>query len=153
LPIPLRGTTGNGCPPRGARPGGSGGVRPLYELNFDPVNRYCYHRLGSWGAAEDATSIVFTSVLAALPRYRSDDRSGAFRSWLLTIAHNVFVNQTGADFRRRTLLLNDVGEEDPGEQCGTGLHAEAHGYPGKTGGRLRRPGREQSQSTPQPEPS
>ena len=44
---------------------------PSTRLYFDPVYRYCYHRLGSWEAAEDATSVVFTKVLAALPRYRS----------------------------------------------------------------------------------
>jgi len=83
---------------------------PLYELYFDPVYRYCYHRLGSWEAAEDATSIVFTRVLAALPRYRSDGRSGAFRSWLFTIAHNVVVDQMHADRRRRVQPLDDAGE-------------------------------------------
>ena len=44
---------------------------PLYEAYFDPVYRYCYHRLGSWEAAEDATSVIFTNALAALPRYRA----------------------------------------------------------------------------------
>jgi RNA polymerase sigma-70 factor (ECF subfamily) len=69
---------------------------PLYTLYFDPIYRYCYHRLGSWEAAEDATSIVFTNVLAALPRYRSDGRPGAFRSWLFTIAHNVVASELTA---------------------------------------------------------
>jgi RNA polymerase sigma factor (sigma-70 family) len=83
---------------------------PLYELYFDPICRYCYHRLGSWEAAEDATSVVFTKVLAALPRYRSNGRSGAFRSWLFTIAHNVVVNQVHADRLRRVEPLDDAGE-------------------------------------------
>jgi RNA polymerase sigma-70 factor (ECF subfamily) len=85
-------------------------VAPLYTLYFDPVYRYCYHRLGSWEAAEDATSIVFTNVLAALPRYRSDGRPGAFRSWLFTIAHNVVINQVHADRRRRVQPLDDAGQ-------------------------------------------
>ena len=81
---------------------------PLYEEYFDPVYRYCYHRLGSWEAAEDATSVIFTNVLAALPRYRPRDRSGSFRSWLFTIAHHVVVNQARADRYRRTRPLTEA---------------------------------------------
>jgi RNA polymerase sigma-70 factor, ECF subfamily len=65
---------------------------PIYEAYFDAVYRYCYHRLGAWNDAEDAASLVFTNALAALPRYRRDDRSPSFRSWLFTIAHNVVAN-------------------------------------------------------------
>jgi RNA polymerase sigma-70 factor, ECF subfamily len=81
---------------------------PLYELYFDPVYRYCYHRLGSWEAAEDATSVVFTNVLAALPRYRPGTRSGSFRSWLFAIAHNVVANQLRADRYRRVRPLDEA---------------------------------------------
>ena len=51
---------------------------PLYEAYFDAVYRYCYHRLGDWSAAEDAASLVFTNALAALPRFRTNVRSGSF---------------------------------------------------------------------------
>jgi RNA polymerase sigma factor (sigma-70 family) len=57
----------------------------LYARYLDPVYRYCYRRLGSREAAEDATSQVFVQALAALSRYRD----GSFRSWLFTIAHHV----------------------------------------------------------------
>lgn len=83
---------------------------PLYELYFDPVYRYCYHRLGSWEAAEDAASLIFTNVLAALPRYRVRDQPGSFRSWLFTIAHNVVVNQQRANRRRDLRPLTDAAE-------------------------------------------
>lgn len=83
---------------------------PLYDAYFDPVYRYCYHRLGSWDAAEDATSLVFTNALAALPRYRSGSRSGSFRSWLFCIAHNVVVNQYRATSLRHALPLTEVGD-------------------------------------------
>ena len=65
---------------------------PLYEAYFEAVYRYCYHRLGSWEAAEDAASVVFTNARAALPRFRSDRQGGSFRSWLFVIAHNVVAN-------------------------------------------------------------
>jgi RNA polymerase sigma-70 factor, ECF subfamily len=58
---------------------------PLYDRYLDPVYRYCYRRLGSREAAEDATGVVFAKALAALPAYRD----GSFRGWLFAIAHNV----------------------------------------------------------------
>ena len=58
---------------------------PLYARYLPPVYRYCYRRLGTSAAAEDATSEVFVKALAAMPRYRA----GSFRSWLFTIAHHV----------------------------------------------------------------
>ena len=73
---------------------------PLYEEYFDPVYRYCYYRLGSAPAEEDAVSTVFIRALEALPRYRPGPRSGSFRSWLFTIAHNVVANQHRAASRR-----------------------------------------------------
>jgi RNA polymerase sigma-70 factor (ECF subfamily) len=65
---------------------------PLYARYLDPVHRYCYRRLGSREAAEDATSLVFAKALAALPAYRD----GSFRSWLFGIAHHVVAD----DLRR-----------------------------------------------------
>jgi RNA polymerase sigma-70 factor (ECF subfamily) len=61
---------------------------PLYAHYASPIYHYCYARLGSQEAAEDATSLVFTNALHALPRYRDK----AFRSWLFTIAHNVITD-------------------------------------------------------------
>lgn len=58
---------------------------PLYLRYLDPVHRYCYRRLGSREAAEDATALIFERALKALPAYRGD----VFRAWLFTIAHNV----------------------------------------------------------------
>ncbi len=83
---------------------------PLYEAYFDPVYRYCYHRLGSWEAAEDATSVIFTNALAALPRYRAGRRSGSFRSWLFAIAHNVVVNEYRAGGRRTMQSLEAAAD-------------------------------------------
>lgn len=62
----------------------------LYHRYLEPVYAYCWYRLGSREAAEDATSQIFLKALAALPSYRGDR---TFRSWLFTIAHNVVVDQ------------------------------------------------------------
>jgi RNA polymerase sigma-70 factor, ECF subfamily len=61
----------------------------LYTRYLDPIHRYCYRRLGSREAAEDATSLVFAKALSALPCYHDS----SFRSWLFTIAHHVIVDR------------------------------------------------------------
>ena len=70
----------------------------LYRRYLDPVHQYCYRRLGSREAAEDATSLVFTKAVASLPAYRA----GSFRSWLFTIAHHVITDDLRA---RRTVAV------------------------------------------------
>jgi RNA polymerase sigma-70 factor, ECF subfamily len=61
----------------------------LYRQYLPHVYRYCYRRLGSPEAAEDATSQIFSQALAALPRFQS----GSFRAWLFTIAHHVVIDE------------------------------------------------------------
>lgn len=70
----------------------------LYDRYVDPIYRYCYRRLGTPEAAEDATSLVFTKALAALPRYREDGPS--FRSWLFAIAHNTIADDLRSRIHR-----------------------------------------------------
>ena len=76
---------------------------PLYDRYADRVYRYCFRRLGTREAAEDATSLVFAKALAALPGYRG----GSAAAWLFAIAHNVCVN---AVRRRPDLPLDAAGE-------------------------------------------
>lgn len=61
---------------------------PLYQRYVDRVYRYCDRCLGRRDLAEDATSLIFTKALAALPSCQ-DER---FRAWLFAIAHNVVVD-------------------------------------------------------------
>jgi RNA polymerase sigma-70 factor (ECF subfamily) len=77
---------------------------PLYDRYFDPVYRYCYHRLGDRTEAEDLTSLVFTRAFAALPDYRE----GSFRSWLFANAHNAVANHHRA--RRPARPLDEALE-------------------------------------------
>ncbi len=60
----------------------------LYRRYFRPVYRYCYIRLGSHEAAEDATSDTFLKALAAIGKYRNE----GFAGWLFRIAHNTVVD-------------------------------------------------------------
>jgi RNA polymerase sigma-70 factor (ECF subfamily) len=61
---------------------------PLYVRYYDRVYAYCYRRLGNPDDAADATSLIFSRVLAAL----SSCRDESFRSWLFSIAHNVLAD-------------------------------------------------------------
>ena len=65
----------------------------LYERYLGPVYRYCYVRLGSREAAQDATSDVFLKAFAGLSGYRG----GVFAAWIFRIAHNVVTDR----YRRR----------------------------------------------------
>lgn len=86
----------------------------LYEIYYDDVYRYCYHRLRDAAAAEDAASVVFTNALAALPRFRPGARAGTFRSWLFVIAHNVVANHHRSRKRWRVLPLSSADDVHDG---------------------------------------
>jgi RNA polymerase sigma-70 factor, ECF subfamily len=78
----------------------------LYDRYVAAVYGYCYRRLGSVEAAEDATSLVFSRALAALPRYVDDGRP--FRSWLFTIAHHTIVDEFRARRPHHPLAAADA---------------------------------------------
>ncbi|MFN8593714.1 MAG: sigma-70 family RNA polymerase sigma factor [Thermomicrobiales bacterium] len=79
----------------------------LYLRYVTPIYRYCYRRLGTKEAAEDAASLVFTKALAGLAHYRAQGPS--FRAWLFAIAHNVVVDvQRGA---RPALSIDHVTDQ------------------------------------------
>jgi len=82
---------------------------PLYERYLDPVYRYCYRRLGTQEAAEDATSIVFTKALGALPSYHQ----GSFRGWLFTIAHNVVMDAHRRRPKAPIAAIDEPVDTDP----------------------------------------
>ena len=86
---------------------------PLYQAYVDPVYRYCYRRLGSREAAEDATSLIFERVLRALPTFRG----ASFRAWLFAIAHNTITDayrRQGARARVASAHLEEADElSDP----------------------------------------
>jgi RNA polymerase sigma-70 factor (ECF subfamily) len=68
---------------------------PLYDAYADLVWRYALSRLGNRERAADATSQTFVKAIAALPRFQPDHRgaSTSFRSWLMTIARNVVIDE------------------------------------------------------------
>ena len=85
---------------------------PLYRRYLEPVYRYCFSRLVDKPAAEDATGRTFEKALAGLGNFRS----GSFRSWLFTIAHNVVIDA----FRERKVMepivVGNPASETPGPE-------------------------------------
>lgn len=76
----------------------------LYERYVGRVYGYCYLRLGSREAAEDATGEVFAKAYAALPRYH--DLS--FAAWIFRIANNAVIDAYRA--RRPSAPLEAAGD-------------------------------------------
>ncbi len=75
----------------------------IYQRYLNPIYLYCYVRLGSREAAEDATSEVFLKALAGLDGWRG----GAVAAWLFRIAHNVVI-----DVYRQRHPQADIAEAD-----------------------------------------
>lgn len=68
---------------------------PLYEAYANLVWRYAMRRLANPERASDVTSITFTRALAALSTFtpRPPPADSGFRSWLMTIARNVTIDE------------------------------------------------------------
>ena len=75
----------------------------LYETYYEPIFRFCVHRLFVREIAEDVTSAVFLDVARGIRSFRGTTR-GDFQNWLYSIAANkanAYIRKTS---RRRTLL-------------------------------------------------
>lgn len=82
----------------------------LYDRYVDAIYRYCHGRLSDRESAEDATSLIFSRALAALPTHRG----ASFRSWLFAIAHNVVLNaRRDAPHNRSLTVVLDVADPGP----------------------------------------
>jgi len=80
----------------------------LYEMYYEPIFRFCVHRLFYKEIAEDVTSTVFLEVARRIRDFRGRTDQD-FRNWLYTIA----VNQANAYIRkssRRKRLLAKAAE-------------------------------------------
>lgn len=82
---------------------------PLYDRYADPIYFFCYRRLNHAEDAADATSLVFTRALEALPRFqpRASETGSTVRAWLFTIARRVVV-----DIHRRKRPQTSVDASD-----------------------------------------
>ncbi len=67
----------------------------LYELYYEPIFRFCVHRLFDKQAAEDLTSTIFLEMARGIRRFEGQSEAD-FRRWIYAIA----VNQTNAYVRK-----------------------------------------------------
>jgi RNA polymerase sigma-70 factor (ECF subfamily) len=81
----------------------------LYERHARQIHRYCYLKLGSRDAAEDATSQVFLEAMSDLGSFRGSGH-GAFGGWLFRIAQH-----TVTDMQRRNQWAPRVRGSAPHE--------------------------------------
>jgi RNA polymerase sigma-70 factor (ECF subfamily) len=87
----------------------------LYDRYVRRIYGFCYRRLQTHEAAEDATSQTFLRALTALSQ--GSNSSGSFKSWLFTIAYHVIVD--AHRLQKPMALLDDVhdfAETDPGPE-------------------------------------
>lgn len=77
----------------------------FYRENLDDVYRYCFYRLDTREAAEDATSEIFAKALKSFDSWHG---KGSRRSWLFSIAHNTVVDQHRR--HRPTVPFDDLDE-------------------------------------------
>ena len=74
----------------------------LYDRYVERIHRYCYLKLGTRDAAEDATSQVFLEALAGLAHFRG----GVFAGWLFRIAQHTVTDVYRA--RRPLQTIDEV---------------------------------------------
>ena len=75
----------------------------LYELYYEPIFRFCVHRLFVREIAEDVTSTVFLEVARGIRSFEGTAEQD-FRNWLYTIAANQANAHIRKTSRRRRLL-------------------------------------------------
>lgn len=104
---------------RAAQEGDASAFGELYRRYMPRIYRYCLLRLPTPEDAEDATSLVFTHLIRALPRYQ--DRGVPFATLLFRISRNVVVSQLRRRRYRAPLeeaadvaATGEAGEPDPG---------------------------------------
>jgi RNA polymerase sigma factor (sigma-70 family) len=99
-----------------AREGRAEAFGVIFRRHSRAVYNHCFRRLGSWSAAEDATSLVFLEAWRM--RGRAVDVDGSLLPWLLGVATNVARNAGRAARRYDAALFRlpgPVDEPDPAE--------------------------------------
>ncbi|MEA3225657.1 MAG: sigma-70 family RNA polymerase sigma factor [Planctomycetota bacterium] len=74
----------------------------LYEMYYEPIFRFCVHRLFVREIAEDVTSTVFLEVARGIRSFKG--RGEDFRNWLYVIAANQANEYMRKTSRRKKLL-------------------------------------------------
>ena len=100
----------------------------LYDRYADPIYFFCYRRLNHAEDAADATSLVFTRALEALPRFepRASDTGSTVRGWLFTIARRVVVDVHRRKRPQVSVENRVLVDPSPGPESAAIASAESH---------------------------
>ncbi|GLZ02299.1 RNA polymerase sigma factor [Actinoplanes sp. NBRC 103695] len=115
---------------RSAIDGRSESFGVVFERHADAVYNHCFRRLGSWSAAEDATSLVFLETWRT--RAKAVDVDGRLLPWLLGVANNVVrnVSRTARRYDAAVLRLPPPAHEpDPADRIAARLDDERRMQP------------------------
>jgi RNA polymerase sigma-70 factor (ECF subfamily) len=108
-----------------AKTGESASYGEIFRRHSDAVYNYCFRRLGSWSAAEDATSLVFLETWRGRAKVVSVD--GSVLPWLYGVANNVVRNVSRAARRYDAALFRlppNLAELDHADEVATRLDDE-----------------------------
>lgn len=93
----------------------------LYKKYADSICKYLLPRVNSDKAvAEDIMQDVFIRAFEHLKQY--EYHGAPYKAYLFTIAHNLLINHYR---EKKTVLLDDLGEEENGSGEAIAVHAEA----------------------------
>jgi RNA polymerase sigma-70 factor (ECF subfamily) len=100
----------------------AGVLAGLYERHYEPIFRYCVHRLFDRTAAEDVVGAVFLDAARTIRTFRGHDEE-EYRRWLYAIATNHIATYIRTTLRRRTRLqqaaeAGRLGPKEPPEPNG-----------------------------------
>jgi RNA polymerase sigma-70 factor (ECF subfamily) len=102
----------------------------LFARHSATVHTYCFRRLGTWSAAEDATSVVFLEVWRrrdSVPETIAPEVGGSLLPWLYGVANNVVRNHARSMRRHRAALERlpqSLREPDPADGVAERIDAE-----------------------------
>lgn len=96
----------------------------LYDLYFDKVFGFVYHRVSNRETAEDLTADTFVKALRKLGSFEGN--SANFPAWLFRIAANIVTDHYRSQRHRAAPLeLDQWADEEPGPEEMALVHAEA----------------------------
>lgn len=79
----------------------------LYEKYYEPIFRFCVHRVYCRATAEDVTASIFLVIAGKIRDFRGETESD-FRSWLYAIAANQANSHIRKTLRQQKLLYDDA---------------------------------------------
>jgi RNA polymerase sigma-70 factor (ECF subfamily) len=91
----------------------------LYDMSYDKVYRFIYHRIGNHEQSEDIVAETYIKALKRISHFRGK-HDGEFFSWIYRIAYTTLVDQT-----RTAHTSVDIDDVEVAYQTDEGTHIDA----------------------------